>query len=470
MIQVSIVLGKKRVLVINILLATLVLLELLFGIYLIFKGQNPESNLKKGNLIDKISLQKENTIEIFYEKIPGSKFHGPDATWWGYNQSKIVRFKDLVFMYVIDNFDDSNKTISNFVMYKKDGNSNWEKGASLPTSRPGNILIDSKGTLHAFVFEPFDVTKNDSWGKLKHYWFSRAWQGDIKSYEEETVIDNNGTNETVNIRIGAAIGPDDTLAFAFGMGKFNNLYKDFSEHLYVKKPKDKAWTHLIAGEELGHEWYYPFVWMEKNSYHLLPIQDDYNGMGTSKMPYPNIYQKIMYMTYKNNIWNKEIISDLSSHPLAKSRFRLLEQEELFVDKKEAAHILYKEFLDKDTQWKATHRHIIKNSAGTSEQNIKMEKDNMNWIRLFEVDDTLYYLYVFYDSVYVRREGKEELINIAIPKDAHGTYPYIANKRGGTKNTEKYVDIILLAGDKYDFKDRTNINYYVRIPKSEFIKL
>ncbi len=30
------------------------------------------------------------------EKIPGSLNHSPDATWWGYNQSKIARYGDTV--------------------------------------------------------------------------------------------------------------------------------------------------------------------------------------------------------------------------------------------------------------------------------------------------------------------------------------------------------------------------------------
>ena len=133
-------------------------------------------------------VNESQTEKIFVEKIPGSKFHSPDATWWGYNQSKIVRFKDLVFMYVIENLDDSNKTLSSFVVYIKDGNKPWQKGASFPTSRPGNILIDSSGVLHAFVFEPTDVVKNDSRGKLIHYFFPNSNLGDITNYEKETVV------------------------------------------------------------------------------------------------------------------------------------------------------------------------------------------------------------------------------------------------------------------------------------------
>lgn len=52
------------------------------------------------------SCEKDSTsysIQIFHEAIPGSKYHGPNGTWWGYNQSKIVRKGANVFMYVIEN-------------------------------------------------------------------------------------------------------------------------------------------------------------------------------------------------------------------------------------------------------------------------------------------------------------------------------------------------------------------------------
>lgn len=453
----------------NVAFLLIILLEVIFGISLFLQRNKIAVFFPKQDSLTK-SLRPENSeLQIFYEKIPGSTFHGPDATWWGYNQSKIVRFNNLVFMYVIENIDDKNTTTSPFVIYKKEGDFPWEKGASFTTSRPGNIVIDSKGILHAFVFEPVDVAKNDSWGKLKHYWFPHAAKGDITNYQEEIVINNNGTNETVNIRIGAAVGLDDTLAFAFGMGKFNILYKDFSEHLYIKKPTDTKWTHLIAGEELGHEYYYPFVWMGNNEYYLLPVQDDYNGQGTPALPYPNIYQKIMYFVYKNGEWNRELIADLSNHPLAKSRPRLLEQEDLYLDKKGTMHILYKEFLDSNTQWGATHVHIAKNPQGSSETRIVQEKDNLNWIRLFEVNDTLYYLFVYHNSAYVKRAGTETLVKLSLPSDARGMYPYIATSRGGTRESKEYVDILFLAADQYDYRDGTNVNYYIRIPKSELVK-
>lgn len=437
-----------------------------FGLSFVFKQFKVNDPKKIGNL-SKI----DDEIKLIYEEIPGSKFHGPDATWWGYNQSKIVRFGNIVFTYVIENSDDSNKTSSPFVIYKKEGDYPWRKGASFTTSRPGNILIDSQGILHAFVFEPYDVVKNDSWGKLKHYSFPNAKDGDITNFEEETVIDNDGTNETVNIRVGAAIGPDDTLAIGFGLTTYNPLYKGHSEHLYFKKPKDNTWTHLIAGENLGHDWYYPFVWVERGEFHLLPVQDDYNRPDNSKTPYLNIYQKIMYFTYQQGSWEKELITDLSKHKLASSRPRLLEQEELFKDSSGKIHILYKEFLDPDSTWKATsHKHIIKEDKNSKTQIIDFGREEFNWIRLFEVEDTLYYFLTTFDSFYIAKVGEEKLVKLSSLKGPQGTYPYIATIRTGTKESEKFVDILLLAADQKIYAEGKQKNYYIRIPKSWFSKM
>ncbi|MDP7627321.1 MAG: hypothetical protein QF530_05340, partial [SAR202 cluster bacterium] len=51
------------------------------------------------------------------EKIPGSLNHSPDSTWWGYNQSKIARYGDTVFTYVVHNDNDS-ATESLMTLYK----------------------------------------------------------------------------------------------------------------------------------------------------------------------------------------------------------------------------------------------------------------------------------------------------------------------------------------------------------------
>lgn len=405
--------------------------------------------------------------KILAERIPGSKFHSPDATWWGYNQIKIVRFGDTVYTYVIENSDESNKTISNFVIYAKTGDGEWKKGASLPTSRPGNILVDSQGILHAFVFEPNDVSVNDSLGKLIHYRFPVL--GDIKNFEKEIVIDNDGENESVNIRIGAAIGEDDTMAIGFGLTDGNKPYNGHSEHLYTKKPAESEWTHHIAGENLGHDWYYPFVLSTKKGFHMLSVQDDYVENDDPNI-YSNVYQKIMYFEYKDKNWNQRIITDLTSHPLASSRLRLLEQEELFEDKAGNIHILYKEYPDRFFEWKTAHKHTVIKNGSLETKNLDFEKDGIGWVRLFEVEGELYYLVVSWDRAHIGKPGSSKLIELDIPSEAKGTYPYVSTKKGGTKTSEKFIDIILLAADSKTYEEGKNANLYIRIPKEEIVKL
>jgi hypothetical protein len=50
----------------------------------------------------------------------------------------------------------------------------------------------------------------------------------------------------------------------------------------------------------------------------------------------------------------------------------------------------------------------------------------------------------------------------------GIYLYVATSKSGTRDSEKYVDILMLSGDQRDYPNATN--YYVRIPKSEFSKI
>ena len=412
-----------------------------------------------------IPTQKE---EVFVEKIKGSRFHSPDATWWGYNQEKIVGHKDTVFSYYIDNDDDSNKTTSRFVVVKKDGDKSWEEGAMFPTSRPGNLLIDSNGILHAFVFEPFNVEANDSLGKILHYYFPDSASGDIKNFKTELIVDNDGKSETANIRVGAAIGQDDTMVISFGLTKFNPAYKDQSEHIYFKKPTDESWQHAYV-DGLQHDYFYPFTLVSTDSVYLLPIQDDYVPP-TNSISYPNIYQKIMFLQYQNGTWKNEMIVDLSNHELAKSRSRLLEQEDLYEDKNGTLHILYKEFLNPENTFSATsHWHTTGKPGNWKSKQINFEKPGVNWVRLVEVDDNLYYLVTTFGEIFISPIDKVELTKLDIPEDAKNNYPYVSTIKGGS-NKSNFVDLLLLGADQKLFQEGKNTNYYIRIPKSQFTKL
>ena len=193
------------------------------------------------------------TIEAVVERLSGSRNHSPDGTWWGYNMSKVVRRGDLVFTYVIEN-DDNPSTYSTFRIYVKEGDGPWTAGVGFNTTRPGNILIDSNGALHAFVFEATDIDLNDSVGKLLHYKLAGASSGDIASFTQDVVVDHVAGEEfwtrTVNMRIGAAIGANNQMVIAFGL---NTDTDGQTEQVLTKMVGDAGWVQEAAGTQLGHD-------------------------------------------------------------------------------------------------------------------------------------------------------------------------------------------------------------------------
>ena len=78
--------------------------------------------------------------------------------------------------------------------------------------------MDSNGALHAFVFEATDIDLNDSVGRLHHYTLPGASTGDVTSFSQEIVVGHVSGDETVNIRVGAAIGAGNKMVVAFGLG------------------------------------------------------------------------------------------------------------------------------------------------------------------------------------------------------------------------------------------------------------
>lgn len=286
-------------------------------------------------------------------------------------------------------------------------------------------------------------------------------------------MDNDGKSETANIRVGAAIGKDDTMAISFGLTKFNPLYKEQSEHIYFKKPDEQRWNHIFT-DGLSHDYFYPFTLVSKDYFYLLPIQDDFTGAGN-----PNIYQKILFMQVKDNNWQSEVVADLSTHPLAKTRPRLLEQEDLFEDKQSLPsedgkdgniHIIYKQFLDPKNDFAATvHWHLSGKLGNFKSEQIKLEKPGVNWIRMLEVEGKLYYLITTFGEVFISPVEKINLTKLNIPEDAKNNYPYLATSKNGSTEGD-YIDLLLLGADRKLFEEGQITNYYIRLPKSAFTKL
>ena len=412
---------------------------------------------------DKVPLS--NYLEqITFETIPGSTYHDQNATWWGYNQQKIVRFEDKVFMAVIENenlvngYPNANNPSTAYI-YCRTNQGNWVKGAGIPTSRPVNLLIDSHGLLHVIVFEPTEInpSENGSLGRLKHYWFPNSSAGNINYHLNEIIKDHNqGEPESVNIRIGAAIGADNSLYVSFGINQ--------DVKIYSKQENAASWSEEFAGQNLGNSYYYPFVATTSNGPCILAIQDDYVGPGL-----PAIYHKNKLFNRLNGSWSHQTLIDLSTHPLASTRNRLADNCELFVTSDDRVLGIYQRYLDPIVEWKASYTQIELDQGGNVISTpLNLESDEINRVRIIEHQGQIYYLCIKYDKLYIKKGIDGPLTCIKTPAFTSGNYIYLSNRMNSANINSNYIDILLLNGNAADYPNATN--YYVRIAKSELLKL
>ena len=308
-------------------------LEPFLVLAVLFFGSSCSDGSSNPTDVETATEQPLQALSAVVERLPGSRNFSPDATWWGYNMSKVVRSGDFVFTYVIEN-DDNPSTYSTFRIYVKEGDGPWTAGAGFNTTRPGNILLDSNGALHVFVFEATDIDLNDSVGKLHHYTLAGASAGDITSFINEVVVDHVAGDETVNIRVGAAIGADNQMVIAFGLG--TDADGD-TEQVLTKTVGGAGWAQETAGTQLGHDFYYPLVAVNSaGAIGILPIQDDFEGVGN-----PNTYQIIRFFE-RSGSTSAENVVDHTSRALASTRPRLLEPIFTAIAS-DGVHILYKEY-------------------------------------------------------------------------------------------------------------------------------
>jgi len=400
------------------------------------------------------------------EKIPGSLNHSGESgqsvgTWWGYNQSKIARYRDIVFTYVVHNDNDPG-TESSMTLYKKVGEGPWEKGVSMPCSVPGNILIDSDGGLHALVFDPEDVLLNDSLGSLEYYYFPQAGNGDIETFIHTTVIPSPGDNgdETVNIRIGASIGRNDTIALAFGLGT--------TEQFYYKKKSDSEWKHLIAGKKLGHNFYYPYPLVTDDGYAILAIQDDYVEIdGQSHNP----YHIAAYFQGNELGWSHEFLLDntQSSLALTHSQWQTVDISDLYLDTDNSIHVVLQDQVAE--KW-LHYRKAYGDSDWTITTIDTGSWEGINWMRLIEIEGNLYYFMNSWNQVRLMNSSTKKMVNLDLEslagkRQVEGMYPYIASPRTGTGAASKFVDILLLNGSSDAYPNGSN--YYLKIAKDSILQ-
>jgi hypothetical protein len=171
----------------------------------------------------------------------------------------------------------------------------------------------------------------------------------------------------------------------------------------------------------------------------------------------------------NGSWSHQTLIDLSTHPLASTRNRLADNCELFVTSDDRVLGIYQRYLDPIVEWKASYTQIELNQGGNVISTpLNLESDEINRVRIIEHQGQIYYLCIKYDKLYIKKGINGPLTCIKTPAFTSGNYIYLSNRMNSANINSNYIDILLLNGNAADYPNATN--YYVRIAKSELLKL
>jgi len=357
--------------------------------------------------------------------------------------SKLARDGDCVYVGIVENDTGSSTVPADFNVYKVSPGGSRTLVGTHPSSRPGNILVSSDGALHVFVFQPINSSINDSIGNLVHYHYPSARTDQFTTVTNETIESAPSPYvETVNIRIGATLNANDTLAVGYGL---NFEASTASKAMVVfTKPSGQSWQKLISSN-LAHEYYYPFIALTSaNKLFVLPVQDDFVP---ASPPY-NRYYKSPLLYFDGSVWSQQMILDLSGHPSAinDQTRQLVEQTELF---ETTFGNLVAVVIDKSKGFDAYEfKKSTFDSSGvrTDEKNLDWASGKkLRWIRVFEIESELYFLGLsFNGETYLHQDSSNKTVRVSI-SGMNTAYIYLSSGRGGIHQNHTNLDILAIPG-------------------------
>lgn len=397
-----------------------------------------------GVIVYVVFFQERYTNEYFYEagnsSIESSTYH-ENGTWWGYNQSKLMRLDDVVFTYYVDNSDQVNgvANINNpnlVVLTMINNNGDVIEFDTLPSSRPANILVDkSRKLVYAIVVEPTMTNDNGSTGKLVVYTYFFDGVEPI-FLERNTIVDHNGSElETVNIRIGATIDDDGNIAIVYGLADASYTFSMVVQLYDVEN--DLWYEESVYMNGVKEPNFYPDIAMKSlNDFVIVAVQDncvDYNGSCA--------YLYLRYFIYQDGLWQYDILDDYRDYDNKSDKLTLVEHTEVYLDSEGIYHLVWRSMAGEQL---FHHVHIDENKQLISRELI-IHKD-INWLRIVEVDHIKYFIGHGNNRTQIIDFETLEVLHNDQSTQIDGAYFYVFSD--GTQ-----IDCLLLNGNSSTYGDQ-----------------
>ncbi len=244
-----------------------------------------------------------------------------------------------------------------------------------------------------------------------------------------------------------SIDKEDNIVVGYGKNYWEGEALNHTMTAMVKQNHSDLWQQLRLAEHLGEDNYYPyFIINAVDDIKALSVQDQcYPEM--TQFDYPCFYQYVRY--YSHGSYDK--IVDYSDTDVASDRPQLMEHTGFHMATNGDTHMITRAWLGtgKD-RYKGTFDYFIDNKSELTRQDTSYLSKNFNWLRFFEYNNQVYLLGITYDRVAIINPSDLSTTWLDVPKNmVAGSYIYTNNSRGGS-DTEEYLDIYLVPGDKNNY--------------------
>jgi len=369
-------------------------------------------------------------------RAPSSRQHA-NATWWGYQQTKVVRNDADVWISVIDNDVAAGAPLVLRVLQRDTtAPTGWAERATLPSTRPGPLLLHD-GAVYAFAHAEDPVFDYDTVGRVTSL---RPTTGDA------LVLANR-----VNIRYGITVDeggigwlawggvpPEHPIGIERDFELFRGTIDDFEP--------DYRWQPA-ATLELDAAFHYPYLVADGDRLLVAAVENQNVDDPTS-----NRYRRVL--TWRLDPGNPSIHDGgaFLALPAAAdawpTRLRLVDVSDLYLDAGGVGHLLIKLFASPDPHQATLHHYTLDTAPGATWTAQPHPLPSCAWGRLVELPGIAGPVLVCatFDGLHVATLDGGGSVAVRLPPSLLGAYPYVTAPRSGSDAASADLDVLLVSGN------------------------
>jgi hypothetical protein len=378
-------------------------------------------------------------------RVPGSRQHA-NATWWGYQQTKIVRDGEEVWISVIDNdVADGDPLVLRVLQRDPSAPTGWAERGTLPSTRPGPLLLHA-GAVYAFAHAQDIGFDYDTVGPVVS----------LRPATGDAIVRATKANIRYGITVDAGgvgwlawggVPPEQPVGLERDFELFRGPIDDF-----VPSSPSSRWQPA-ARLELDAAFHYPYLVADADRLLIAAVENQNVGNPTS-----NRYRRVLTWRVDPNDPALHDDGPLLDLPAAADdwpdRLRLVDVSDLYLDAGGVGHLLILLFANVDPQRGTLHHYTL--AAGpTATWTLQPHPlPSCTWARLVALpgiaDPAL--ACTTFDGLHVATLDGGASVAVRLPPSLLGAYPYVTAPRSGSDGASADLDVLLVSGNAITYPD------------------